>query len=251
MKAKNFDLTILMPARNEEGSIISALEQLNKKVKIPHEIIVVDDSSDNTEKLVEGYIKKHSNVKLIHGKPNTISFSRAFKLGVKSARGDYIVVVMADLCDDPKTINPMYREIKRGWDIVCGSRYAKGGVKKGGPRIQSVCSLLVCLSLHYLTRIPTKDVSNAFKMYRREVLESVVIGNINGVETSMIVTLQAYFKGAKIHDIPTKWIGRTLGQSKFKIIQRTPKYSHIYLWAIKNTLRRLLHLKPTGYSIRY
>lgn len=240
-----------MPSRNEEASIISALEQLNNKVKIPHKVIVVDDSSDSTEELVKAYIKTHRNIKIIHGKPNTISFSKAIDMGTKAAEDGVLVVVMADLCDEPTTINLMYKKMEEGWDIVCGSRYVRGGSKKGGPLIQSVFSFLVCLSLHYFTRIPTKDVSNAFKMYKKDVFNEVTIDKKSGVEMSMIITLQAYFKGAKITEVPTKWVGRTLGKSKFKILQRTPKYSRIYAWAIKNTARKLLHLKPTGYSIKY
>lgn len=251
MKFKNPKLYLIIPSRNEEDSIISTLENLDRKVEIPHKIIIVDDSSDNTENLVKKYAKTHKNIELIHGRPNSISFSKAIKVGAKAVDSGVFVVVMADLCDDPSTINLMYKKIIEGWDIVCGSRYVKGGSKKGGPFIQSVLSLLVCLSLHYFTGIPTKDVSNAFKMYRKEILEGVFIGDENGVEISMIITLQAYFKGAKIHDIPTRWVGRTLGQSKFKILQRTPRYSGIYVWAIINSIRRLFHLKSMKYSIKY
>lgn len=250
MKNRIPNLTILIPSRNEEDNIVSTLEQLNKKVKIPHEIIVVDDSSDSTEKLVKDYSKAHKNVKMIHGKPNTIIFSKAIKIGRNLASGEFIVIVMADLCDDPRTINLMYKKITEGWDIVCGSRYMRGGSKKGGPSVQSFFSTVVCLSLHYVTGISTKDVSNAFKMYRKNILEGVRIGNKNGVEISMIITLQAYFKGAKITEIPTRWIGRTLGQSKFKIIQRTPKYSRIYIWAVKNTIRKAFNLQLIEYSVK-
>lgn len=250
-KMPKVPLTIVVPARNEEGNILSTLEEIKKKVKVPHEIIVVDDSSDNTEKLVRTYAKIHKNVKLVHGKPNTISFSKAIKIGTRTASSELIVIVMADLCDDPRTINFMYKRMAQGWDIVCGSRYATGGSKKGGPLIQSFFSKAVCLSLYYFTRISTKDVSNAFKMYKKDTLKKVVIDQRSGVEISMIITLQAHFKGAKITEVPTKWVGRTLGQSKFKILQRTPKYSSIYLWAIRNTARKLLHLRPIGYSMRY
>lgn len=248
---KKSSLSIIIPSRNEEEVILATLKSLKEKVKIPHEIIIVDDSSDKTPKLVNKYIKTHKNVKIISGKPNTVSFSKAIKIGMKEAKTDFAVVVMADLCDDPKTINRMHKKMGEGWDIVCGSRYAKGGKKKGGPFVQSFFSFLVCISLHYLVGVKTKDVSNAFKMYRKEIIDKIVIGPSNGVETSMIMTLQAHFKDMKITEIPTSWKGRTKGKSKFKILNRTPKYSHIYFWAIKNTVRKYLRQAPLKYSIKY
>lgn len=233
-------LSIIIPSRNEEEVIISTLKDLNRKVKVTYEIIIVDDSSDKTPQIVNEYIKNHKNVKIISSNPHTVSFSRAIKIGMKEARGKMAVVVMADLCDDPKTINQMYKKMQEGWDIVCGSRYTKGGRKKGGPLIQSIFSFLICTSLHYIVGVETKDVSNSFKMYRREIIDKILIGPSSGVETSMIMTLQAHFKNMKITEIPTSWKGRTKGKSKFNLLQRAPKYLHIYLWAVRSKIRKFL-----------
>ncbi len=244
--------TIVIPARREEEAIISTLDALKKKVKTPHEIIVVNDSnsSDKTSGVVKKYLsqKGNSHVKLVtrtnHPKP---TFATALALGFENAKADFVLPVMADLCDAPGDIDRLYEKTQEGWDIVCGSRYVRGGGKKGGPFFQSACSWIICMSLHYLTRVPTHDVSNAFKLYRKKILRDIVIHEKSGVEVSMAITLQAYFHNAKITDIPTTWIGRTLGQSKFKIIERAPKYSHIYIWAVENTVRKLLRLGYKNY----
>ena len=242
------DLTIIIPAHNEEGIIIKTLENLKKAVKVPHKIIVIDDSTDNTEKIVNNYSRKHKNVSIIHGQPNTVSFSNALRIGFKSVSTNYLVVVMADLCDNPKTINQMYRKIKN-WDVVCGSRYMKGGKKTGGPALQNHLSVFVCKSLRLLTGIPTLDVSNAFKMYRKDWLDRVKINPQSGVEASMEIVFQMYFKGARITEIPTSWEGRTIGKSKFKILKRAPRYLRIYLWALENSIRKLFHLNIKEFYI--
>lgn len=227
-------VAIIIPARNEEKVILKTLKSLIKDVKVPYEIIVVDDhSSDQTAAIVKKYIKKHRNVHLIM---NGLApgFAHAIYSGFKAAKTEYVVPVMADLCDEPKTINKMYDAITTGkWDIVCGSRYMLKGGKKGGPLIQGIFSRIVGKSLNFLIKIPTSDISNAFKMYRKNLINKLEI-NPGGVEFSMDITLQLYSKGARITEVPTFWTGRTMGQSKFKLLKRAPKYISLYLSALKN-----------------
>lgn len=240
MKTK---LTIIIPAHNEEDIIISTLNDLKKKLTIQSKILVVDDhSTDKTAALVRKYIRKNKNVSLVGNYGVNRGFSSTLKIGFKRAKTEYVLPVMADLCDDPRTINKMYSKIDDGWDIICGSRYMKGGKKKGGPKLQGFFSMLVCRSLKILTGIPTQDVSNAFKVYKKSILRPVRIRNGGGVEISMEITMQVFFKGAKITEIPTHWKGRTVGQSKFKIVQRTPRYWRIYFWSIKNSMMKKLKL---------
>lgn len=228
------ELTIVIPARNEEKVILKTLKSLSKSVKIPHDIIIVDDrSSDHTATIVKKYTKNHKGVYLIKN-ILTPGFAHAVYSGFKVAKTKYVVPVMADLCDEPKTINKMYDIISTGkWDIICGSRYMSKGGKKGGPLIQGIFSRIVGKTLNFLIKIPTSDVSNAFKMYKRSLVNKLKI-NPGGVEFSMDITLQLYSKGSKITEIPTFWTGRTIGQSKFKLLKRAPKYIKLYLNALKN-----------------
>ena len=238
------DLTIVIPAHNEEGIIIKTLESLKKEVKIPHKIIVVNDcSTDKTEEVVKEYIKKNKNITLVRTTPKRRGFANALEKGFSQVKRGAIIPVMADLCDEPKTINKMFQKLEQGWDIVCGSRYMKGGKKSGGPVLQHHLSKYVCLSLKLLTGVPTTDISNAFKMYKKEILTQAKINQKSGVESSMETTLQLYFKGANITEVPTSWKGRTVGKSKFKMLERTPRYAKIYKWALENGIRKRLRLK--------
>lgn len=227
------EVTIIIPARNEEKVILKTLRSLINDVKVPHEIIIVDDHSDDrTSIVVKKYIKKHRNVYLIKNKL-TPGFTRAIYSGFKAAKTKYVVPVMADSCDDPKTINKMYDIMTRGkWDVVCGSRYMSGGGKTGGPLLQGLFSRLIGVTLRFLIKVPTSDISNAFKMYRRKLIDKLEIRS-EGVEFSMDITLQLYSLGAKITEVPTFWTGRTIGQSKFKLFKRAPKYIRLYANALK------------------
>lgn len=235
------NLSIIIPAKNEEKSILLTLKSLRSSVRTPHEIIIINDrSSDNTESIVKKYIGRNKNVSLIKTTPNKGGFSNAIRKGIRKSSTDIVVVVMADLCDDPKTINEMYEKITEGWDIVCGSRYMQHGKKIGGPKIQNFFSALVCKSLHYILKMPTQDASNAFKMFKKSIFKTITYKDNGGVESSLDFILKAHFRGFKIVDVPTTWRGRTIGESKFRLIERSPRYAKIYLWALKQSLIKLL-----------
>lgn len=238
---KSHSLTILIPARNEEATLTKTLDSLIKEVTIPCKYIVISDqSTDHTVPNVKKYIKKNKNVTLLETPSTQNGFANALKLGIANTKTEYVLPVMADLCDDPKTINLMYQKIHEGYDIVAGSRYIPGGGKSGGPKLQGFFSRFVCLSLREITGIPTHDVSNSFKIYRKKTLNNLHVNANFGVEVSMHLTLQAYFRGAKITEVPTHWVGRTEGKSKFKLFKRFPRYLYIYLWAIKERVKQIM-----------
>ena len=242
-KMKKSQITLVIPARNEENVIIKTIKRIENEIEVLYSIVVVDDgSSDSTFKVVNDYSRKNKKVALIRNKGRH-GFASALKSGFSKAKTEYVIPVMADLCDDPRTINTMYKLAQEDKaDIVCGSRYMPGGSKIGGPMLQGFMSMLVCKSLRVFTGVQTWDVSNAFKLYRKSFLNKIRFNLESGVEISMELTLQAFFKGAKIAELPTSWKGRTVGKSKFNILRSTPRYTRIYFWALENTVRKKLNL---------
>jgi len=227
-------LSIVIPARNEQENLEETIDSLFSFVNgDTTEIIVVNDhSTDNTEMIVRKIAKKRPQVKLVHN-DNEPGFANALKTGFAHAKGEYVIPVMADGCDNAATIQLMIEKAKEGFDLVCGCRYMKNGGKYGGPKFQNFFSKFVCLSLYYLAGIPTRDVSNAFKLYRRKSLQQICL-NEKGFAISMEAALKFYFQGYKICDVPTVWYGRKKGRSKFKILKTFP-YIKLYLCAITNS----------------
>lgn len=224
-------ISIVIPAHNEEDVIGSTLRSIEENVSCEYEIIVVNDhSTDGTAELVREFAKKIANIRLIDNDWER-GFAGALKKGFSVSDSKLVIPVMADSCDDPLTINEMHAKAIEGYDIVCGSRYMRGGTKLGGPPIQTFFSRFVGRSLKYLIGIPTSDVSNSFKLYRRKVLDSVNIMS-KGFEISMEIPLKAYFAGYSITEVPTVWKGREIGKSKFYLFKVAPNYIKLYLWAI-------------------
>jgi glycosyltransferase involved in cell wall biosynthesis len=229
-------LSIIVPAHNEEENIGQVIEQIEDRIKFPFELIVVNDhSADKTSEIVVGLTKKFNNIILIENKL-TPGFANAVKTGLVSAKTEVVVPVMGDLCDDLGTIPLMFEKVKEGFGVVCGSRYIKGGERIGGSKVKGFFSFFVGLTMFMFTGIPTRDVANAFKMYRKEVIDSINIES-TGFEISMELALKAYFKGFKITEVPTVWREREKGKSSFKMFNLTPNYSRWYLWAIARKLK--------------
>jgi len=224
-------LSIIIPAHNEEDNIVEVINKIESSLDIPHELIVVNDHSiDATAKLVQGVSGQCSNIRLVENLSER-GFANAIKTGFANNQAEVVVPIMADLCDDLYTIKEMFKKINEGYDIVCGARYIKDGARLGGSKIKGFFSRLVGKSLYYLLGIPTQDIANAFKMYRKNVIDSIDIKS-RGFEISMEIPLKAYYLGFKIAEVPTVWKERTKGKSSFKMFKLFPNYLKLYLWAI-------------------
>jgi dolichol-phosphate mannosyltransferase len=223
-------LSIIIPAYNEEENIAEVIRQVENTFTFPYELVVVNDhSTDNTRRIVEDLRAKYKNIKFAD---NTLErgFANALRTGFRNSSGDAVIPVMADLCDDLLTIKAMLGKIEEGYDIVCGSRYIKSGARFGGPKLKGFLSFLAGKTLRYLLGVPTSDIANSFKMYRKKILETISIESKH-FEVSMEIVLKSYFLGYKIREVPTVWHERTKGKSSFKVFKLLPYYLKWYIWA--------------------
>ncbi len=125
-------LSIIIPAYNEEDNIVKVINKIEHSIDIPFELIVVNDHSvDNTARFTEELTRQYGNVRLVENKSER-GFANAIKTGFSNATGDVFIPIMADLCDDLSTIKKMFDKINDGYDMVCASRYIKGGSRIGG-----------------------------------------------------------------------------------------------------------------------
>ena len=224
-------LSIIIPAYNEQENIAEIIKKIEATLDISYELVVVNDySTDKTQRLVESLLDEYKNISLIDNKFEP-GFANAIKTGFLSAKAGVVVPVMGDLCDDLETIKKMYLKIIDGYDIVCASRYSKGGRRLGGSKLKAFLSCWGGRSISYFVGIPTKDIANAFKMYKKKVIESIDIKS-KGFEVSMELPIKAYYLGFKITEVPTTWRERTKGESSFKVFKLLPRYLSIYFWAL-------------------
>lgn len=229
-------LDIVVPVYNEDKGILRLFEEIENEIKTPkHVFVVYDFDGDTTVPVVEAHKNDYSfKIDLVL---NTIGRGalNAIKMGMKTATEEMVLVMMADSSDKLDVVDSMCALMEKGFDLVCGSRYMKGGSQNGGPILKGLFSRIAGLSLHILTRIPTHDCSNSFKLYRRSMLSAIEIESTGGFEIGLEILVKAYTKGYKITEVPSRWFDREEGESNFRMWEWLPKYLHWYFYCIKNT----------------
>ena len=227
-------LSIAIPVYNEGANIHTALKAIQERVKYKHEILIVYDfDDDNTLPVVRELMEEMPCISLVRNKYGR-GVLNAVKTGLETAAGKYVIVTMADLSDPPEVMNSMLEAAEReGADIVCASRYMKGGSQKGGPVLKGLMSRTAGLTLKWFAGLPAHDATNNFKLYRKSFIDGVKIESTGGFELGLELTVKAFLGGKKICEVPTTWTDRTAGQSHFKIMKWLPGYLHWYFMAFR------------------
>jgi hypothetical protein len=156
-----------------------------------------------------------------------------------SAVEEMVLVMMADSSDRLDVVDSMCLMMEKGYDLVCGSRYMKGGSQNGGPFWKSLFSRCAGVSLHILTKIPTHDCTNSFKLYRKSMLDNIELESIGGFEIGLEICVKAYVGGYRIGEVPSRWFDREEGKSNFHMWKWLPHYLHWYFYCIRKTWFRL------------
>lgn len=232
MKTNNPILNIVTPVFNEADNFPNLYTEIKKHIKIPHRLIVVYDfDGDNTIPVVKKFQKTDKTI-ILH--KNTIGRGalNALLSGFNFVKSGPLLVIMADLSDDLEVVDRMYNLYLDGAAVVCGSRYMKGGKQIGGPWLKRTLSHLAGVSLYYIRRFPTHDVTNNFKLYDKEFLKSITIESRGGFEIAMEITVKAFKNNQTIKEIPSTWRDREAGEANFHLWKWLPSYLHWYFYAL-------------------
>lgn len=229
-------LDIVVPVYNEDQGILKLFCEIQEEIKTSKKVLVVYDFDEDTTVPVVKENKDNYPFE-IHLVKNDIGRGalNAIKVGLQTATNDMVLVMMADSSDKLDVVDTMCQKMEEGYDLVCGSRYMRGGVQSGAPFLKSLLSRTAGISLHFLTRIPTHDVTNSFKLYRREMLNNIEIESTGGFEIGLEITVKAFLAGYKITEVPSKWFEREEGESNFHMWKWMPHYLHWYLLCIKRS----------------
>ena len=224
---------IAIPVYNEGENIRATLTELDAKVRVDAETWLVYDRDDDTTLAPARELENKTRLpfRLVRNKYGRGALN-AIKTGLEDAPGELVVVTRADLCDPPEVINNMVAVADRdSADIVCASRYMKGGHQFGGPRFKGFLSRTAGLLLCWFARLPTHDPTNSFKLYRRKFLDSVKVESTGGFELGLELVVKCRAMGGKIAEVPTTWRDRVAGKSNFKLWKWLPKYLRWFFYA--------------------
>jgi dolichol-phosphate mannosyltransferase len=231
-------LSIVIPACDEEGCIASTVEHLHVELRlhaVEHEIIVIDDgSTDRTAAIVASVSERISSVRLIENK-GPHGFGRAIACGLRQMSGDAVVIMMADESDDCRDVVRYWKALNQGWDAVFGSRFMKGGGLIDYPWLKLRLNRLANFFIRVMFRISLNDTTNAFKAYRREVIEGCEPLLSPHFNLTVELPLKTVIRGYSWTVIPITWRNRRTGTAKLKIQEMGSRYLFIclYLWLEK------------------
>jgi len=222
-------VSIIIPMHNEEQNVKQLMKEIStvlKKYHLKGEIIAIDDrSTDDTGKILDTLKEKNSLLKVIHrtGDANRVEIGWAIKDGINAAKCSVVAIMMGDMSDDPEDMIKMVNKIKEGYDFVVGSRFCAGGNVYGYPLSKLIFNRLCNYFAKYLFGLRTNDITNAFKVYRRDVIKSIKI-EYPGFNVTTEIPLKLIKKGFKYTQVPVKWFGRKKGVSKLKVLEIGPNY---------------------------
>ena len=227
-------LSIVIPAYNEEESITETIDQIEEafsKVNIDHEIYVVNDNSkDNTLQVLESLAQKYPSLTYgtNHG-PN--GFGYAVRYGLERFSGDCVAVMMADLSDSPYDLIRFYTTMVEGnYDCVFGSRFIKGGKVIDYPWVKKIINRVANFIIRMVMRIKYNDTTNAFKLYKREVIDGVKPILSPHFNLTIELPLKAIIRGYSYTVVPNSWTNRKYGVSKLKIKEMGSRYFFILVY---------------------
>jgi dolichol-phosphate mannosyltransferase len=226
-------LSVVIPARNEVDSIQDTLLEVAaalERKEIDYEIIVVDDaSSDGTAAAVERVAAHNPRVHCLRSRYSS-GFGFAVRAGLETFEGDAVAIVMADGSDDPSDLILYYELLEEGYDCAFGSRFVPGATITDYPRLKRTINRIVNWGLRVLFRHRYNDTTNAFKAYRREVIEGIQPLLSNHFNLTVEMPLKAIVRGYSYAVLPTSWRGRAAGRSKLDLQEMGSRYLFIALY---------------------
>jgi dolichol-phosphate mannosyltransferase len=227
------NLSVVIPAHDEaevvEPTLRALIEQLGPE-GIDYEIIVVDDaSSDGTADVVRRVAEEEPRVRVVRNEaPHGFGF--AVRKGLEAFRGDAVAIVMADGSDDPRDVVLYYRVLEAGYDCAFGSRFMPGAHAHGYPKLKLLMNRIVNAGIRMLFRHGYNDTTNAFKAYRREVIDNLRPLLSHHFNMTVELPLKAITRGFSYAIVPTSWTNRTAGTSKLQLHEMGSRYLFIVLY---------------------
>lgn len=208
----------MVPTYNEAGNIERLIGEILAQGDDVGVIVVDDDSPDGTWRIVEEYTRKDPRVHLLRrigrrgrGTAGIEGFRYAVKQGV-----EFIIEMDADFSHKPYYISTFLKAMG-DCDLLIGSRMVKGGGETGRGVARRLITKCANLYIRLVLGLPYKDATSGFRVFRREVLESIDLNDLISTGPSILqeILIQADHKGFRIKELPIIFEDRTVGRSTF------------------------------------
>ena len=240
--------SLIIPAYNEAENFPRLVAEVEAHVPRPFTMYVVYDfDADTTVPVARGFQAGRPWLELVKNRYKEVV--GAIRTGFGVVGTGPALVVLADLSDDLSIVPALLAKYRRGYRVVCASRYMRGGRQLGGSLLKRTLSRAAGLFLACAVRFPTRDATNNFRLYDATLVNEMRIESAGGFELALELTANAFRRGERIAEIPTTWRDRTAGESRFNMRKWLPKYLYWFGYALRGsrpTAGRLPTASPGG-----
>ena len=212
---------VILPTYNEADNIvilIKMLEDVFLRMSTNYKLIVVDDNStDNTAEIVRRL--KSSKIVLL-SRPGKLGLGTAYAAALQECTFKYTVIMDADLQHDPEAIIDMSTTIRKGYDVVSGTRYTNGGKVCGWPFKRCLVSSCANNLARYILGLKSTDLTGSFRIYKTSILRKLIESVFSqGFGFQMEALARAEASRYKIAELPIVFYDRNTGESKISIYE--------------------------------
>ena len=228
---KKIPLEIVIPIYNEGKNILKLFELFETSVKTKFRILLCYDlDSDDIFSFKNEFERFKFDIVLV--KNPSAGPCAAIKEGLYFGNSECVIVYPADDFLNINIIDKMYSAYKAGNDVVVASRFIKGGSMIGCPLLKSILVRMASTTLYFFSSIPVRDASNGFRLFSRNLLNTVSVESKVGFAYSLELLVKCKRLRLKIFEIPARWEERSQGSSRFKIFKWLPAYLRWYFYGL-------------------
>jgi len=232
-------LDIVIPVYNEGRNILAALGALARDVKTPARVLICYDfETDDTLPVVRDNPQAHAGLTVEFVRNTGRGAHAAVMSGFATSTAPFIVVYPADDDHNAAILDRMVAVAEQRNDIVCASRFMAGGSMVGCPWLKAVLVRTGSFTLRHIARLPANDASNGLRLFSQRVVRDIRVESTQGFCYSIELLVKAHRLRWRIGEVPSRWIERREGKSRFRVIKWLPAYLRWYGYAFATTFLR-------------
>jgi len=228
-------ISVVIPCYNEQGNLVplvKATVDVLESLKIPGEIVITDDCSEDESWLVLQELAADNPKVCVQRLDRNCGQSAALWAGIQAARGRYIATFDADLQNDPSDL-PKFLEALKNADCVCGSRIEER--RKGDNFVRHISSKIANGVRKWVTRESVNDGGCCYRVFKRECVANLKF--FNGMHRFLPTLFR--IEGFAVTEIPVSHRGRLSGVTHYGVWNRlfAPAYD---LFAVRWMQKRMI-----------
>ncbi len=233
-------LDIVIPVYNEGRNILATLGALRTHMQTPARIMICyDRPDDDTLTTIKANPAQVEGLKIEFVRNPGRGAHGAVMAGFAASRAPFVMVYPADDDFNGGIVDAMVARAEQGVDIVCASRFMRGGCMVGCPWLKATLVRAAAFTLYYIARLPTHDPTSGFRLFSRRVIDTIPVESDSGFCYSIELLVKCHRLGWPVAEVPAQWFERTKGASRFRVISWLPAYLRWYGYAFATTFFRL------------